>query len=91
MPFERFNKPLLIMPSAVTQRRHPPLTPKCESLSFASMSSRTKPDQPAAKQERPPVIPARELFGSASEVTINYLGTLYRLRITRNDKLILTK
>ena len=55
------------------------------------MSSRTKPDQPAAKQERPPVIPARELFGSASEVTINYLGTLYRLRITRNDKLILTK
>lgn len=55
------------------------------------MSSRTKPEQPGHKRESTPVIPARELFGSGSEVTINYLGTLYRLRITRNDKLILTK
>ncbi len=38
-----------------------------------------------------PVVPAEELFGNAKEVTISYLGTLYRLRITRNDKLILTK
>lgn len=38
-----------------------------------------------------PVLPARQLFGNTKEIAIDYHGTVYRLRITRNDKLILTK
>lgn len=41
---------------------------------------------------KPPVcIDARTLFGDAHEVRIRFNGDEYRLRITRNDKLILTK
>ncbi|MEO1574565.1 MAG: hemin uptake protein HemP [Pseudomonadota bacterium] len=39
----------------------------------------------------PPSIPARELFAGRKEITIEHRGVTYRLRITRNDKLILTK
>jgi len=37
------------------------------------------------------VIDARTLFGSAKEVGIEYEGALYRLKITRQGKLILNK
>lgn len=37
------------------------------------------------------VIPADLLFKGAQEVRIQHKGDLYLLRITRNDKLILTK
>lgn len=46
---------------------------------------------------RPPVAPAqrkfdsRSLFGEAQEVRITHFGQEYRLRRTRNGKLILTK
>lgn len=33
----------------------------------------------------------RELFGAADELLIVHKGVRYRLRITRQDKLILTK
>lgn len=32
-----------------------------------------------------------ELFGAAREIAIDHAGTLYRLRITRQGKLILNK
>jgi len=36
-------------------------------------------------------IPAQDLFRGRREVVIEFRGETYRLRITRNDKLILTK
>lgn len=47
------------------------------------------PDEPPAAP--PKVIPAGELFGDAREVRIEFHGELYRLRITRRNKLILQK
>jgi hemin uptake protein HemP len=40
---------------------------------------------------RPPVIHTEQLFGAAREVIIKHGEEEYRLRITRADKLILTK
>lgn len=39
----------------------------------------------------PDTIDTRDLFGPARELMIHHEGALYRLRITRNQKLILTK
>ena len=36
-------------------------------------------------------VDAQELFRGAREIEIAFRGDVYRLRITRNDKLILTK
>ena len=41
--------------------------------------------------KRPPEIDVHELLGNAKEVTLLHGGERYRLRITANDKLILTK
>jgi hemin uptake protein HemP len=38
-----------------------------------------------------PRIRSAELFGKAREVVIEHAGEEYRLRLTRQDKLILTK
>lgn len=38
-----------------------------------------------------PVVQTQELFGSFQEIRIQHRGDEYRLRITRNQKLILTK
>ncbi|HHV47678.1 MAG TPA: hemin uptake protein HemP [Rhodocyclaceae bacterium] len=48
----------------------------------------------AAADTCPPVtrtLLSQALFGNASEICIHHMGTDYRLRITRQDKLILTK
>lgn len=39
----------------------------------------------------PSAVLAERLFGGAKEIVIRHRGDDYRLRITRNDKLILTK
>jgi hemin uptake protein HemP len=39
----------------------------------------------------PPVLDSSELFGGQTEVLILHRGEQYRLRLTRQDKLILTK
>jgi hemin uptake protein HemP len=39
----------------------------------------------------PETLDTRDLFGAARELMIHHEGALYRLRITRNQKLILTK
>ncbi|MEI9916043.1 MAG: hemin uptake protein HemP [Methylovirgula sp.] len=41
--------------------------------------------------KRPPEIDVQELLGDAKEVTLLHGSERYRLRITANDKLILTK
>lgn len=55
----------------------------------------TSADEPTAADEQPTeppkVIPAAELFGEAREVRIEFHGEVYRLRITRRNKLILQK
>ena len=38
-----------------------------------------------------PVLDSRKLFGSAQEIGILHQGSLYRLKITRQGKLILNK
>ncbi|MEW6613253.1 MAG: hemin uptake protein HemP [Pseudomonadota bacterium] len=42
-------------------------------------------------QQGPPCLSTSELFHAARELVIEHQGELYRLRITRNGKLILTK
>ncbi len=51
------------------------------------------PPSPPAPVSRPDPLrlQSRELFGSRNEILIEHQGETYRLRLTRNDKLILTK
>lgn len=49
------------------------------------------PIQHGATPASRPRIQSAELFGSAREVLIEHGGEEYRLRLTRQDKLILTK
>ncbi len=46
---------------------------------------------PPRSQEDIPCFLAADLFGSSSEILIQHSDKQYRLRITRNGKLILTK
>ena len=46
-----------------------------------------KPDAPAGQ----PSFTTEELFGSATEIGIAHQGLTYRLRITRQGKLVLNK
>jgi hemin uptake protein HemP len=48
---------------------------------------------PAASLEvnQTPVLDVRDLLGGGKEVIILHAGERYRLRVTANDKLILTK
>ena len=48
-----------------------------------------KPRPVDAKQGAP--LPAQILFRGRREIEIEFQGEIYRLRITRNQKLILTK
>jgi hemin uptake protein HemP len=43
------------------------------------------------RAEAPPPLDSAELFKSRDELVIRHVGELYRLRRTRNGKLILTK
>jgi hemin uptake protein HemP len=53
------------------------------------------PSNPAGSQPKRPlpikVIDLKELIGSAREVHLYHAGELYRLRVTKSNKLILTK
>jgi len=46
---------------------------------------------PADADPLPRPIPAHRLLGSGRRVLIEHEGSLYELRLTRNNKLILTK
>jgi len=48
---------------------------------------RTEPSPPAAK----PRLRSEDLFRSGCELIIEHRGEEYRLKLTRNDKLILNK
>lgn len=49
------------------------------------------PTVPGDPVSRPAIIPAALLFQGSQEILIGHNGETYRLRITRNGKLILTK
>jgi hemin uptake protein HemP len=51
--------------------------------------SKSSPASPSTNQT--PVFDVQELLGGGKEVIILHAGERYRLRITANDKLILTK
>ncbi|SDR53163.1 Hemin uptake protein HemP [Rhizobiales bacterium GAS191] len=51
----------------------------------------TDPNPPSPPWREPPVIDVRTLVGEGKEAVIVHGGQRYRLRITANDKLILTK
>lgn len=51
---------------------------------------RTDDDNPRIKAPTP-ITRSRDLFGERRELVIEHAGFLYRLRITQNNKLILTK
>ena len=57
------------------------------------MNAALKPDRvvAAAAPTSPVRLDSRELFRNGNEVLIVHKGEEYRLRITRNEKLILTK
>ncbi|AAZ96678.1 hypothetical protein Tbd_0725 [Thiobacillus denitrificans ATCC 25259] len=54
----------------------------------SSPAARSEPGQPALQ---PGVVEADALFRGHHEIVISHNGAHYRLRITKNGKLILTK
>ncbi|MBB4018508.1 hemin uptake protein HemP [Chelatococcus caeni] len=58
-------------------------------MSTPSMPS--APSQAPLKATEPPAIDVRSLFAGGREVVLLHNGERYHLRITANDKLILTK
>jgi hemin uptake protein HemP len=53
----------------------------------------TAPGEPHRTElpSRPPIVRTEQLFGTGREIIIKHGQEEYRLRITRADKLILTK
>ena len=69
--------------------QHPTHTPHRESAQN-ELSSR-QPVEPGQRTLPSGPIPTDFLFQGRQEVLIGHQGEIYRLRITRNGKLILTK
>jgi len=57
---------------------------------FFTSIAPVEPNQ-SAIQIPQPRLHSKELFGSAHEIAIDHAGEEYRLRLTRQGKLILTK
>jgi hemin uptake protein HemP len=49
------------------------------------------PPPSAAQEPQIPAFQARDLFGPHRQLTIEHASCVYRLQITQNNKLILTK
>ena len=54
-------------------------------------ASKPRPFQGPARAGPPPFVDSAALFGERKELAIRHAGETYRLRITKNGKLILTK
>lgn len=66
----------------------------CKMASKAKTNSERLPEASplhAGEVSAPPAIDVRALVGAGREAVILHKGDRYRLRITANDKLILTK
>lgn len=63
-------------------------------VAYRTMNQRVDKREPAALPPvngQPAVYDSRQLFGTGKEVLIRHGGEIYRLRVTRQNKLILTK
>ncbi|MCI0655213.1 MAG: hemin uptake protein HemP [Methylococcaceae bacterium] len=58
------------------------------SIEVSEVTAYEKPSKPTVLR---PYLHSAELFGAAREVVIEHAGQEYRLRMTRQGKLILTK
>jgi hemin uptake protein HemP len=61
------------------------------SMSDATDLSIRQPVEPGSRTFPPGAIPTEFLFQGTQEIQISHNGEHYRLRITKNGKLILTK
>jgi len=62
------------------------------TASFAPTASTNRPEPPrAAVNGTAQRVDSHRLLGGGRELVIDHAGQEYRLRLTRNDKLILTK
>ncbi|MBW3097710.1 hemin uptake protein HemP [Pseudohoeflea coraliihabitans] len=57
----------------------------------SSSESIPAPATPASFAPQIPVFDSKQLFGTSNEIGITHQGALYRLKITRQDRLILNK
>lgn len=55
------------------------------------MTTDDTPQADSRPEPQPRIISSGELLGRENELVISHKGETYRLRVTRNDKLILTK
>ena len=60
-------------------------------MSLTAAPSLNQPPESGQRSHPPAPIPTEHLFQGALEIQIVHNGETYRLRITRNGKLILTK
>ncbi|WMT88818.1 hemin uptake protein HemP [Pelagibacterium sp. 26DY04] len=56
-----------------------------------NLPSRDEPQPREKGSDRPKTVSTAQLFGQFREIAIDHEGTIYRLRITRQGKLILNK
>lgn len=61
------------------------------AMSSTPSSSLRLPAEPGTRTCPPGIVPADFLFQGSQEILISHKGAHYRLRITKNGKLILTK
>ena len=65
--------------------------PNVDAMPMQTPSSIRSPDESGQRTFPPVIIPTDSLFRGNQELLINHNGEHYRLRITKNGKLILTK
>lgn len=65
--------------------------PDVDAMQTQTPSSICSPDEPGQRTFPPGIIPTDFLFQGNQEILISHNGEHYRLRITKNGKLILTK
>ena len=58
---------------------------------FANSENNERSDKTNIFKTKVPVIDSLQLFGKGNEIMIQHDGAIYRLRITKNGKLIMNK
>ncbi len=79
---------VMVEMNASSEAKQPGMQPENAVSSQKDMVSRA---DPASRADSLPRLDARRLFAATREVIIEHEGADYRLRLTANGKLILTK
>ncbi len=64
---------------------------KTSAFSPSESTSQIPPDVSGVETQSPPIYDSQVLLRGVREIVIRHNGELYRLRLTRNNKLILNK